>query len=144
MASYTVATALASSASGILVVDTAANIANNLSNTSLVSRVTTFSMNGSGVVTAVQAAELAAIGHKFSTASYKLTVRDSVAQLTANAAGLAISGIVVAVQDTANDILNAIANPIIRGATSIALTANATLRLAQLLTLESFLLSITG
>ncbi len=134
MATYTVAAALASSASGISVADTAANIANAVSNASLDARVTLFSMSANGVVTAPQAAALAAIGHKFSTATYKLTVRDSVAELTApaDAAGLTITGIVVAVQDTANDILAAIANPIIRGASSISLTANATLTLESI------------
>ncbi len=136
---YTVAQAIATNASGILVVDTAVNIATNLTNTSLVSRVSLFSMSASGNVAAWEAAALAAIGTKFSTAGYTLTIRDTVAQLTAssNAAGLTISGIQVGVQDTAADILAAITNPIIRNANSVALTANATLTLAQLLSLET-------
>ena len=137
---YTVAQALATNASGILVADTAATIATNLSNASLVSRVSLFSMSANGAVAAWEAAALAAAGSEFSTAGYTLTVRDSVAQLTAsvNAAGVTISGIVVAVRDTAADILAAANNTIIRNASSIALTANATLTLAQLLTLEAF------
>ncbi len=137
---YTVAQALATTASGILVVDTAANIATNLSNTSLVSRVSLFSMSANGTVLAWEAAALAAIGSKFSTAGYKLTERDSVANLTASAyaAGPTISGVVVAVYDTAANILAAANNPIIHDASSIALTASATLTLAQLVTLETW------
>ena len=123
---YTVAQALANSASGILVVDTPANIAANLSNTSLVRRVNLFSMNGNGTVLASQAAALAAIGSKFSTAGHKLTDRDTVAQLTAlaNAAGVTIPGTIVVVQDTAANILAAASNTIIHSASSIVLTAN--------------------
>ena len=51
--------------------------------------------------------------------------------------GLPSAGVVVAVTDTATNILAAASNPIIRDASSVALTANATLTLAQLLTLES-------
>ena len=70
MSTITVAQALATSANGLLVADTAANIANNLSNPSLVSRVTQFYMNGNDAVAAWQAAALAAIGNKFSLNSY--------------------------------------------------------------------------
>ncbi len=137
---YTVAQALATNGTGLLVVDTAANIANNASNSSLLSRVSLFSMSANGIVTASQAAGLAGIGSQFSTAGHLLTERDSVAQLTSanNAAGLTISGILVGLQDTAANILAAIGNPVIRNATSVVLTANATLTLTQLLTLESF------
>ncbi len=140
MSTITVAQALATSAYGLVVADTAANIALNLSNASLVSRVSQFNMSGSGAVSAWQAAALAAIGSKFSLNSYALTaLRDTVAQLTAagNAAGLTIRGVLVAVGDTAIDVVNAYNNPIIRNANSVALTANATLTLAQLLMLES-------
>ena len=140
MATYTIAQALASSASGITVADSAVDIASALPNPALVSRVTLFTMNGSGAVAAWQAAALAGLGSQFSTSGYKLTVRDSVAGLTdpANASGLTIPGIVVAVYDTAIDILNAASNTIIRNASSIALSANATVSLNQLLTLESW------
>ncbi len=133
---YTVAQALATNAIGILVADSASNIANNVSNPGLVSRVSLFSLNGNGAVTAQQAAALAAIGSKFSMASFRLTERDTVAHIIAD--GATVSGITVAVQDTAANILAAANTPIIRNANSIALTANATLTLAQLLTLESW------
>lgn len=139
MSTYTVAQALANTGlTGIQVADTAANIAANATNAALVSRVTLFSMSASGTVTAMQAAALATLGSHFSTATYTLTVKDTVAQLTAsgNAAGLAISGELVAVADTAANILAAASNPIIQHAGSVTLTANATVSLSQLLVLE--------
>ncbi len=147
---YTVAAAEAASATGIHVVDTIANILGGLSNAPLLSRVSLFSMSATGTVNATQAAALAALLTQFSTNGHTLTIRDSVANLAASAfasqPGLGISGASITVADTAANILAAIGNSVavIVHAAAIALTANATLALAQLQTLESFGFTAVG
>ncbi|HTW68388.1 MAG TPA: hypothetical protein VME47_00755, partial [Acetobacteraceae bacterium] len=140
MSTYTVASAENTTATNLHVVDTVANILGALSNNSLLARVSLFSMSGNAIVTAMQSAELAALGSQFSTNGHTLTIRDTVANLTAtgNAAGPSITGATVDVVDTAANILAADGNPIISHASAIALTANATLSLANLLILERF------
>ena len=147
---YTVAAAEAASATGIHVVDTIANILGGLSNAPLLSRVSLFSMSATGTVNATQAAALAALLTQFSTNGHTLTICDSVANLAASAfasqPGLGISGASITVADTAANILAAIGNSVavIVHAAAIALTANATLALAQLQTLESFGFTAVG
>ncbi|HEY1930459.1 MAG TPA: hypothetical protein VGG99_00460, partial [Acetobacteraceae bacterium] len=140
MSTYTIAQALATNATGIVVLDTGANIATALPNASLVSRVSVFDLSATASIAAWQATNLASLGGAFSLNGFKLTVRDSVASLTnpAYATGIALSGAAIAVFDTAANILAGASNSIIRNAGSIALSANATLTLSQLLILETW------
>ena len=136
---YTVAQALLTTASGITVADSPANIAAVAGDATLVSRVSQFTMLGSDVVTAAQAEALSTLGSFFTRDGYTLTVRDSVAAVTnpANAHGLPV-GNQIEVVDNIDNLLSAINNPIVHAADTLTLTTDSTLRVAQLLTFESF------
>src|SRR6185312_14483513 len=136
---YTVAQALQTSASGLTVVDTAANIAAIVGNAGLLSRVAVFDLLSDDAIDATRATQLATLGTKFSRAGYTLTIRDTVAALTSagNSPALTV-GNAVQVLDTAANILAAANNPIIHNAHTISVNANSTLSLAQLLLLESW------
>lgn len=136
---YTVAQALQTTASGIIVADSPANIAAVVGNSDLVARVSQFTMPGSDVVNAAQAEALSMLGSKFTDGGYTLTLRDSVAAVTAsaNAQGLTVAN-QLEVVDNIDNLLTWINNPIVRSANTITLTSDSTLRVAQLLNFESF------
>ena len=142
---YTVAQALQSTASGLTVVDLAANLATVAGNSALIARVSAFTLAGNDSIDATRAGSLSTLGGKFSRGSYTLLIRDTVASLTnpANASGLTL-GSSIQVLDTAANILAAASNPVIHGAGAISLTGNSTVTLAQLLLLESWPSFITG
>ncbi len=138
MATMTIAQALLSNATGIVIADTPANIGAALSNASLVARVAQFGMNANGAAWASLATQLATLGGRFSTNGFRLTVRDSVAMLTdpANADGVGLGG-AIAVFDTADHLLAIAGSPLAVRASSTLLSTSASLTLAQLITLES-------
>jgi hypothetical protein len=138
MATMTIAQALQSNDTGIIIADSPANIGAALSNAALVARVAQFTMSGNGAAWASLATQLANLGSRFSNNGFRLTVRDSVAMLSdpANAAGLGIAT-VVAVFDTADHLLAIAGTPLAARAGSTLLSASASLTLAQLITLES-------
>jgi hypothetical protein len=109
MTTLTIAQAEASSAtSGLIVADTAANIATGLTAyPNLATKVASFTLSAAGTLSAAQADKLAALGSKFHLGSYGLTVSDSLADLTAsaNTAGVALATS-VAVVDVAYVLLN--------------------------------------
>jgi hypothetical protein len=138
MATMTIAQALASSATGIIVADTPANIAAALPNAGLVARVTHFSLSANGSSTAATAKVIATLGNKFSPGTFQYTVRDSVAALSnpANAAGVAIAS-AIAVYDTAANLLAAATSSLVQHAASTLMSNSAALSLANLLRLEA-------
>jgi hypothetical protein len=138
MATMTIAQALASSATGITVADSPAHIAAALPNPGLVARVTLFTLNASGASTASAAKVIATLGAKFNPGSFQYTVRDSVAALSDpnNAAGVAIASL-VAVFDTAANLLAAANSGLMHQAASTLMSNSATLSLANLLKLET-------
>ena len=137
MATMTIAQALASTATGITIADTPANIGAALSNVSLVARIGQFTLSGNGAAWASLATQFAGLGSKFSKNGFRLVVRDSVAFLNdpANAAGLAI-GTTIAVFDTADNLLTIAGTPLAARAGSVLMSRSASLTLAQLRTLE--------
>jgi hypothetical protein len=138
MATLTIAQALATTATGIIVADTPVNIAQALGNASLVARVAQFTLNANGASGAGAATLLAGLGTKFSTGGFRFVVRDSVAALTdpADAAGLGIAT-VIAIYDTAANLLAAAGTPLMRAAGSVLLSTSSSLTLANLITLEA-------
>lgn len=138
MATMTIAQALTSSATGIIIADTPANIGAALSNAALVARVSQFTMNSNGAAWASLATQLAGLGSKFSVNGFRLTVRDSVAFLSdpANAAGLGIAT-AIALYDTADNLLGTAGSPLALRAGSAVLSTSASLTRAQLDVLES-------
>ncbi|MEI7712197.1 MAG: hypothetical protein WCI94_12225, partial [Rhodospirillales bacterium] len=138
MATMTIAQALQSNATGIIIADTPTNIGAALSNTALVARIAQFNMNGNGAAWASLATQLAGLGNRFSTNGNRLTVRDTVAMLLdpANAPGLDIAT-TIAVFDTAEHLLAIAGTPLAARAGSTLLSTSASLTLAQLTTLES-------
>ena len=138
MATMTIAQALASNATGIIIADTPANIGAALSNAALVARVSQFTMNGNGAAWASLATQLASLGSKFSPNGHKLVIRDTVAMLTdpGYAAGVAL-GANYAVDDTAANLLAIAGTPLATNAASVLLSTSAGITLAQLITLEA-------
>ena len=138
MAILTIAQALATTATGIIVADTPVNIAQALTNTALVARVTQFTLAANGASGAGVATLLAGLGTKFSTGGFRFIVRDSVAALTdpADAAGLGIAT-VIAIYDNAANLLAAAGTPLMRAARSVLLSTSASLTLANLIALEA-------
>ena len=138
MATMTIAQALQSNATGIIIADTPTNIGAALSNTALVARIAQFNMNGNGAAWASLATQLAGLGNRFSTNGNRLTVRDTVAMLLdpANTTGLDIAT-TIAVFDTAEHLLAIVGTPLAARAGSTLLSTSASLTLAQLITLES-------
>jgi len=138
MATMTVAQALASSATGITIADTPANIAAVVFNTGLLARVTEFTLSGNGASNASDARLLATLGSRFSPGSYRYVVRDTVAALSdqRNAAGLAIAS-AFSVFDTATNLLAASGSSLMQRASSVVLSTGASLTLANLLRLEA-------
>jgi len=137
MTTLTIAQALATNATGIIVADTPVNIAQALTNASLVSRVSLFMLNGNGASGASDAAKLATLGSRFGTGGYTYTVRDSIQYLAdpANAAGLAIAT-QIAVYDTAANMLANASSALVRNASSVLMSTSASLSLANLIVLE--------
>ena len=134
----TIAQALASNATGIVIPDTPANIGATLSNASLVARVSQFTLGGNGAAWASLATQLAGLGSQFSTNGFRLVVRDSVVFMEnpANAAGLAIAT-TIALLDSAANLLTVAGTPFAARVGSTVLSTSATLTLAQLIALES-------
>ena len=138
MATMTIAQALLSNATGIVIADTPANIAAALSNTALTARVSQFALNGNGAIWASAATQLASLGSKFSLNGFHLVVRDTVANLTDPdyAAGIAL-GTSYAVFDTAAALLSIAGSPVAANAASVVLSTSANMTLAQLIALET-------
>ncbi len=134
----TIAQALASSETGILVVDTPTNIARAASNAGLVARVTQFTMSANAASSPQDATLLAGLGAKFSVGAFRLTVRGTLAELdnAAYAAGVDL-GMVVAVLDTAANLLASPGSPALARASSVVMSSNASVTLANLVTLEA-------
>jgi hypothetical protein len=142
MATMTVEQALASTATGITVADTPTNIAKVVTNTALLARVSLFTMSANNATSAADAKALATLGSKFSLNGFRLTVRDTVAELSksANAPGVAIAT-VTAVFDTAANIVAAATQSVITGAGSVVMSASADVTLAGMIaftTMPSF------
>jgi hypothetical protein len=89
----TIAQALASSQTGLLVQDTAAAIAGALPNPALVARVSAFSLSANALITTAVADKLAALGSKFQAGGPQIVVQDTLAAMNSasNASGLAIA-----------------------------------------------------
>jgi hypothetical protein len=132
----TIAQALASSSTNLLVLDTAANIAAALPNPALVARCASFSLSAAALINTAAADKLAALGVKFTPGTTAIAVQDSVAAMTApaNAAGLALA--------TSREIIDAAYNLLAAPAAaflhiaSVTLTGTPTLSMAQLGKLE--------
>jgi hypothetical protein len=137
MATLTIAQALATTATGLTVADTAINIAAALPNPSLASRVSLFQLNADCYSTAAQAELLAGLGSQFSADGYRYTIADSIADLTnpVYAAGLAVASVVV-VYDTIDNILASGFPPSLRNLGWV-ISSSATISVADLLKLES-------
>ncbi|MBN8897258.1 MAG: hypothetical protein J0H35_03585, partial [Rhodospirillales bacterium] len=131
MPTMTVAQALASSATGITIADTPANIAAVVSNTALRARVNLFTFNANGASNASDARLIATLGSAFSTGPYRYTVRDTVAALTAskNAAGLSIAS-ALSVFDTLTNLLAAEHTTLMQRASSVVLSTGTSLSLS--------------
>jgi hypothetical protein len=110
MTTLTIAQAEASSAtSGLVVADTAANIAAGLiAYPNLATKVASFTLSAAGTLSASQAEQLGLLGSKMHLGGYALTVSDSLANLaaSANTAGVALATS-VAVVDAAYNLLAA-------------------------------------
>ena len=132
----TIAQALASSQTGLLVQDSAAAIAGALPNSALVARVTAFSLSASALITAAVADKLAALGSKFQPADAPIVVQDTVAAMNAasNAAGLALATSRTII-DAAYNLLSASASSFTH-VSNVILTGAPTLSVAQLTKLE--------
>ena len=133
----TIAQALLSSQTGLLVQDTAANIAAALPNSALTARVASFSLSANASIAAAAADTLATLGAKFQPGAAHILVQDTVAAMNAaaNAAGLALAtsrGIV----DAAYNLLAAPAADFTNIAT-VTLTGSPTLSMLQLAKLEA-------
>jgi hypothetical protein len=132
--SLTIAQAEASSAtSGLVVSDTAANIAAGLAAfPNLATKVASFTLSAAGTLSASQAEYLGALGSKMHLGGFALTVSDSLANLSAsgNAAGVALATS-VAVVDAAYNLLAA---PLSRFAhvASVTLVGSPTLTVADI------------
>ena len=133
----TIAQALASNQSSLIVLDTASNIAQALPNPALVARVTSFTLSGPGTIGAVASVHLAALGAKFFAGNAALTVQDTVAAVNApaNAAGLALATF-RQIADAAYNLLAAPAGSFTH-ISAVSLTGAPTLSMAQFGKLES-------
>ena len=138
MARFSIAQALASTATGLSVSDTLANIARALPDPAFVARVSSFRVNAPATASAGMIAQVAGLGAKLSLGVNKLTAQDSVAQLTdpANAPGLALASAVV-VRDTADHLLAASGSALMMRANSVVLSSSASLTLAQIAVLRA-------
>ena len=134
---YTIAQALASQLSNLQVVDSASDIAAALPNSALTARVAGFALSANGTLTAALADRLALLGGKFHTGGYLLTVSDTLAAMmsAANEAGLALAA-GRQVVDAAYNLLAAPAGDFTH-VTSVVLTGDPTLSVAQLARLEA-------
>ena len=138
MATMTIAQALVSTESNITIADTPVNIAQAVSNSALMARISLAVMSGNGASGAGDALLLASLGAKFSKGGFRYTVRDPIASLTdpANAAGVALAT-VTSVFDTAAHLLAAVGTPVMTGAGSVLLSAGASVSLANLTILQA-------
>ena len=137
--SLTIAQAEASTAtSGLTVSDTAANIAQGLVvQPSLATKVASFNLSANATLSATAAETLGRLGSHLHLGSFRLTVRDSLANLRAagNAAGVALAA-TLQVVDTAANLLNAPSSSFAR-VSSVSLTGTPTLSVAQITYLEA-------
>ncbi len=133
----TIAQALASNASSLQVLDTAANIAGALPNASLVARCASFTLSTAATIGTAAADKLASLGGKFHLGGEALAVQDTVANMTSasNAAGLALAT-TRQIEDAAFNLLNA-PNSAFTNIAQVILTGTPTLTMAQLGKLES-------
>ncbi|MGE4047563.1 MAG: beta strand repeat-containing protein, partial [Acetobacteraceae bacterium] len=136
MATMTVAQALASTQTGIVIADTPANIASIVNNTALLARVASVTLNGDAASGAADATKVASLGAKFSVGTNKLTVRGTVADLTnpIYTAGLTIAthtGLI----DTAANLIAAAGLPVVTGAGGVVMSQSAEVTLAGLIVL---------
>jgi hypothetical protein len=149
MSSLTIAQAEASSAtSGLVVADTAANIAAGLAAfPNLATKVASFTLSAAGTLSASQAEYLGALGSKMHLGGFGLTVSDSLANLanSAYAAGVALATS-EAVVDAAYNLLAAPASRFTH-VSSVTLVGSPTLTVANidhLVALPHFTISPTA
>jgi hypothetical protein len=133
----TIAQALASGASNLHVVDTAADIAAALPNAALSARVRLFTLSTNATVGAAMAEKLATLGTKFQLGSTQLVVRDTLAAIASapNAAGVALATL-RQVADAAYNLLNAPAGSYAH-VNSVVLLGAPTLNVAQYARLQA-------
>ncbi len=133
----TIAQALASNASSLQVLDTAANIAGALPNASLVARCAGFTLSAAATLGAAAADKLATLGGLFHLGGVALTVLDTVANMisAANAGGLALAT-TRQIEDAAYNLLNTPSSTF-TNISSVILTGAPVLSMVQLTKLEA-------